>query len=156
MKNRKIKIGLTILFYTLTSSAFAQQYLWSTIDNDSLKNLNRHVPLSEVTEEVLKFYDRYELYYDFTGFTKETFLNSLQGGFTSEQKKKLEGIKELTVLAARTNLGKGSVVYVMCISKNNVNAIVFSNTPLVSGMDYLLTRSSKREKFEKWFKTLLN
>lgn len=157
MKN-KVKIGFIILLVTTVSSAFGQQLLWSTVEKDSLKELNQYVPISNVTEEVMKFYDYYKLYYDFTGFTKEAFLNSLPGGFGLDEKKKLDDIKESTVLAVRTNLGKGSVVFVMCVSQNNLNAVIFSNSALVSGMDYELTYSSdrEREKFTKWFKTLLN
>ena len=158
MVNKVIKIGCIILLLTSTSSAFGQQLLWSTVEKDSLKELKQYVPISDVTVEVMKFYDHYELYYDFTGFTKDAFLNSLPGGFSLDEKKKLDDIEELTVLAERTNLGQGSVVFVMCVGKNNLNAVVFSNTALISGMDFRLTYSSdsEREKFTRWFKTLLN
>ena len=57
MKNRIIKIGFAILLTTLTSSAFGQQYLWTTVKNDT--SGVKYVPLSNVTKEVLTFFDHY-------------------------------------------------------------------------------------------------
>lgn len=151
------KIGFSILLLTTTSSAFGQQLLWSTVEKDSLKELNLYVRIDSVTEKVLEFYDLYRLYYDFTGFSKDAAFDFGQI-LSSDERKKIEDIKDLTVIAVRANLGKGSFIVVYCINQNNFNAIIFSNTAFISGMDYMFTSSSdgEREKFTKWFKTLLN
>jgi len=141
------KYGFIIVFFIIASSAFGQQLLWSTKRNADIK----YVPLNNVTKEVLTFYDQYELYYDFTGFSKDRFIEFFDYGF--DDWKWLYDIEELTVFALRSNSGRGSVVLVMCISKNNVNTIVFSN--YVDG-DFIMTHRSDREKFSNWFKTLLN
>ena len=141
------KIGFFVLFLILTVSAFGQQFLWSTVKNDDVK----YVPLNNVTREVLTFYDQYRFYYDYSGFSKDRFIESFDYGF--EDWEWLYDIEELTVFALRSNSGRGSIVLVMCISKNNINTIIFSNT--VDG-DFVMTHSSDREKFANWFKTLLN
>jgi hypothetical protein len=135
------------LFSVLAISAFGQQFLWSTVQG----NDTRYVPLNNVTREVLNFYDQYRFYYDYSGFSKDRFIESFDYGF--EDWEWLYDIEELTVFALRSNSGRGSVVLVMCISKNNVNTIIFSNT--VEG-DFVMTYSSDKEKFANWFKTLLN
>lgn len=157
MKNKTTKFGLSILLLTIASSAFGQQLIWSTMEKDSLKELNQFVPINKVTEKVLEFYDYYKMYYDFTGFTKEAAFNFGQI-LSSDEQKKIEDITDLTVIAGRANLGQGSFVVVYCISKSNFNVILFSNTAFVSGMNYTFTSSSdrEREKFTIWFKSLLN
>jgi len=143
------KIGFTIFFLILTVSAFGQQFLWSTVKDKA----ERYVPLNNVTKEVLTFYDQYNRYYDFSGFSKDRFLDSFDYGF--EDWKWLYDIENLTVFALRSNSGRGSVVLVMIISKNNVNTLVFANNAEL-GYDYMLTGSYKRDQFINWFKTILN
>ena len=157
MKNM-VKMGLVVFLATAMSAAFGQQLLWSTAESDSLKGSNQYIPIDNVLGEVMKIYDYYTLYYDFAGFTKEAFLESVPAGVSIYERNKLDEIDKPTVLAIRTNLGRGSVVFVVCVSKDNVNSIVFSNSPMISGMDYRFTYSAdrEREKFKEWFKTLLN
>ena len=140
------KNGLIICFLILTSSLFGQQFLWSTLKS----NDEKYVSLNDVAKEVLNFYDQYKFYYDFSGFNKDRFIESFNYGFDAWEW--IYKIEELTVFALRSNSGRGSVVIVMCISKDNVNTIVFSNT-LES--DFIMTHESDREKFVRWFKTLL-
>jgi hypothetical protein len=142
------RIGFVGLFSIITIAAFGQQFLWSTVqDNDT-----QYVPLNNVIREVLNFYDQYEFYYDFSGFSKDRFIESFDYGF--EDWEWLYDIENLTIFALRSNSGRGSVVLVMCISKNNVNTIIFSNT---LEQDFIITHSgSKREQFANWFRTLLN
>lgn len=143
------KIGLIIFIAVLTSSAFGQQFLWSTVKNDTASV--KYVPINRVTNEVLSFYDHYDLYYDFAGFSKERFIDEMDYGFDDWEW--LNDINDLTVFALRSNTGEGSVVLIMCISKNNINMIIFSNN--VEG-SFQLTLASDKDKFAKWFKTLLN
>ena len=139
----------------LTSFAFGQQFLWSTKKDSVVK----HIPLEDVTNEVLEFFDHYDVYYDGAGFTKEGFFKMIESSQSyknsnapwKDLKKKIYEVNELTVFAFRHNLGKGSVVLVMCISKDNINLITFSNN---YERDAILTVD--REKFAKWFETLLN
>ena len=141
------RIIFFVIFTILTFSAYGQQFLWSTVQREGV----RYIPFNSVTREVLTFYDQYELYYDFTGFSKRRFIESFDYGF--EDWEWLNEIVEPTVFALRSNSGRGSVVLVMCISRDNVNTILFSNT--VDG-DFRMTHSSRREQFSNWFRTLLN
>lgn len=146
------KIGLIIGFIVLVSSAFGQQFLWSTVQDSTLK----YVPLNNVTNEVLKFYDHYDYYYDASGFSKDSFFEFVENFEISSDewkmiKKKIYDIEDLTVFALRDNLGRGSVVFVMCISKYNVNMLLFSNN---YEQDAIFT--TNRNKFANWFRTLLN
>jgi hypothetical protein len=148
------KIGFIICFVILNMSAFGQQFLWSTVKDATSK----YVPLENVTNEILIFYDYYEFYYDLSGFSKDGFLNSkpFKGSGVSNDtwnslKKKIYGVEDLTVFAFKTNEGRGSVVLVMCISKDNVDMICFSNTY----EDYALT-TIDRKRFKNWVNTLLH
>jgi hypothetical protein len=141
------KIGFMVLFLIVSFTVFGQQFLWSTIRN----NDTQYVPLNNVTREVLKFYDQYRFYYDFSGFSKDRFIEFFDYGFDDWEW--LYDIEDLTVFALRSNAGRGSVVLIMCISKDNVNTIIFSN--FVDG-DFIMTYDSDKEKFTNWFRTLLN
>ncbi len=137
----------------MISPLFGQQFLWSTeLDSDV-----PHIPLEKVTEEVLKYYDHYEFYYDGAGYSKDKFLETIFNyGDKSEGwkqfKDKIQAIKKVTVFAIRDNLGRGSVILVAAISEKNVNMVVFSN---YYENDPILTIPFEREKFSKWFTTLL-
>jgi hypothetical protein len=141
------KIGFLFLFFILTVSVFGQQFLWSTLRDKA----ERFVPINNVTREVLEFYDQYELYLDYSGFSKDRFIESFDYGF--DDWSWLYDINELTVFALRSNSGRGSIVMVMCISNNNVNTIIFSNN---YEPGCIFTHSTGREKFLRWFRTLLN
>jgi hypothetical protein len=153
LKKRKLKIiGLIIFLGIFTASAFSQQFLWSTAEGDSL--YQEYVPLISVTKEVTKFYDHYDHYYDLAGFSKERFMEEIDFGF--EDWLWLNDIKNPTVFAVRSNEGDGSIVLVMCVSEDNINLIIFSNHTIDYNTNYESTYSNAKEKFEKWFKTLLN
>jgi hypothetical protein len=143
------KIGFIICFLVLSSSIFGQQILWSTVKNIE----GKYVPLSKVTNEVLELYDQYQYYYDFSGFSKDVFLERFNNADW------INDIEELTVFAMRANdyavLGEGqnSFVIVFCVSKNNVNMLSFTNSYESGG---IRTYSSDRNKFLRWFRTLLN
>lgn len=149
-----------ILFLALAlsfSTLFGQQLLWTT----SEKSGEKYIPIENINEKVLNFYEHYKFYYDGTGYSKEGFTKSFQN---SDAYKKvtnksiweelytiIKEIKKPTVLAFKDNPGNGSIVFVICITKDNVNIITFSNK-LES--DAISTGGDK-ESFLKWFKTLL-
>lgn len=152
------KLVLIFFFIVFTATAFGQQFLWTTLRDSATK----YVPLENVTEKVLEFYDHYEFYYDGSGYSKDGFFKMFEGSKSFKNsntsrwkvlKKKIYEIDSLTVIAFKSNLGQGSVILVMCISKENVNLISFSNN---YEQDAILTYSTDREKFAKWFKTLLD
>jgi len=151
----KIRFIFCLIF--LTSTAYGQQFLWSTVKDSTSK----YVPIDSVSSKVLEFYDHYEYYYDGAGYNKDGFVKSFEGSQSYKNsstsgwknfKKKIYEIKDLAVFAIRLNSGQGSVVMVLCISKENVNMIVFSNT---YERDAIQIIPYEREKFAKWFKTLL-
>ncbi|MCL1969654.1 MAG: hypothetical protein FWF65_08935, partial [Bacteroidetes bacterium] len=148
------KIGFIISFIVLVSSVFGQQFLWSTVKDSTSK----YLPLDNVTSEVLNFYDQYKYYYDLAGFSKDGFFEFVKKSEKNsidwkQLKKKIENIEDLTVFAFRGNLGRGSVVFIMCISKDDVNMLLFSNT---CEADAIITSNYNREKFANWFRTLNN
>ena len=53
-----------LLLVTLTSSVFGQQSLWTTVKNDNDTSGTKYVPLTNVTKEVLTFYDQYDYYFE--------------------------------------------------------------------------------------------
>lgn len=151
------KFLLIFSFVVFTATAFGQQFLWTTLKDSTTK----YVPLENVTNKVLEFYDQYKFYYDGSGYSKDGFFKmfessqSYKNSNTSrwkDLKKKIYAMDSLTVIAFKSNLGQGSVILVMCISKENVNLISFSNN---YEKDTLFTHSTEKQKFSKWFKTLL-
>ena len=151
------KTGFIFCFMFLASSVFGQQFLWTTV-KDTVNKWEKYVPLDNVTSEVLNYYDLYEFYFDGSGFSKDGFFEFIEKFENNSDdwgvlKKKIYEIGDLTVFAFKGNSGQGSFVFVMCISKNNVNLIMFSNN---YEPGCIMTHGSEREKFTKWFKTLLN
>ena len=144
------KFILPILFTLLTSYIHGQQFLWSTIENDSINE--KHIPLEYVNNEILKFYDHYEKHYDLSGFSKKRFIEEIDYGF--DDWKWINDITELTVFAMRSNIGSGSVVLVMFISEKNINLIIFSNEILDRNFRDISNYEFEREKFEIWINTL--
>jgi hypothetical protein len=144
------KIGYIIFLAVFTTSAFGQQFLWSTINKDGVYQ----VPLNRVAEEVLKFYDHYKLYYDYSGYSKKRFIEEIADGF--DDIRDLNNITEFTDYAVKSNLGYGSFVLVACISEENVDMILFSNTAIEGNFSFEQTHSYERDRFVRWFKMLIN
>ena len=145
------KALFVFIFLIIISSAYGQQALWSTVrDNDT-----RYVTLNNVTREVLIFYEQYRNYLDYSGFSKDRFIEMFDYGF--EDWSWLYDIEELTVFALRSNDGQGSVVLVMIVSKENVNTLIFTNSYERGVMStYNGSIASEKDKFTRWFRTLLN
>ncbi len=148
---KKIQILFCFLFFN--SIVFGQQILWTTIENTSSK----YVAKENVANEVLGFYNHYRFYNDGSGYTKSNFLNAIEKyGDKSEKwnsfKQSILKIENLTVFAIRSNTGYGSIVLVICVTKENVNFVSFSNnsesgSQLASGID--------EKEFSNWFQSLL-
>lgn len=147
MKN----IGFVILLLTLTTSSFGQQYLWSTVKNDS--SHVKYVPLSNITKEVVTFYNQYNYYFDLSGFSKKRFIEEINYGF--DDWTWLNDIKDLTVYAVRSNTGSSSVVMIICVSRDNVNLILFSSD-IMAHENPQATDPYDKDKFVRWFKTIMN
>ncbi len=143
------KLGLIIFLSLLTTYVSGQQFLWTTTKNDS--SGVKYVPLSNVTKEVLVFCEQYKYYFDLTGFSKERFIEKINYGFGDWNW--LYGINDLTVSALKSNTGRGSLIMVMCISKDNVDLLIFSNDILLHDNPQ---NTYNKEKFAKWFKTILD
>ena len=144
--------GLALFFSLLTSLTFGQQFLWSTFEQDSIAE--EYIPIEYVTNEVLKFYDHYEMHYDFSGFSKKRFMEEADYGF--DDLKWINEISELTVFALRSNMGRGSIVLVMFVSDVNLNLLIFSNNVVEGDFNYIPNDEYDRGKFENWLKTLMN
>lgn len=149
---KKIQILFCFLFFN--SIVFGQQILWTTIENTSSK----YIAKENVANEVLNFYNHYQYYNDGSGYTKSNFLNAIEKyGDKSEKwnsfKQTILKIENLTVFAIRSNTGYGSIVLIICVTKDNVNFVSFSNnlergSQMANGID--------EKEFSNWFQTLLN
>lgn len=133
-------------------SSFGQQFLWST-NNDTL---SKHIPLEQVSDEILKFYDHYEFYHDGAGYNKDTFFKEIgkyEGNSSSWNsfKNEIRKIEELTVFVMRANSGNGSEVLVLFVTKDNLNMLEFSNS---YESDRIMTLDYERDKFINWLETL--
>ena len=126
------KLVLIFCFTLFATTVFSQQFLWSTLKDSTTK----FVPIKDVTEKVLEFYDQYKFYYDGSGYTKEAFLKSFESSQAFKNinssrwqviKKKINEIDSLTVMAFKSNSGSGSSILVMCITKENIETVTFSN-----------------------------
>ncbi|MBT8395290.1 MAG: hypothetical protein KJN66_10630, partial [Bacteroidia bacterium] len=102
---------LPIFFIFMTASVSGQQFLWSTIEKDTISE--KQIPVAYVTNEILKFYDHYKNHYDLSGFSKERFIEEIDYGFSDLNW--INDISELEVFAFRSNIDSGSVVLVMFI-----------------------------------------
>lgn len=146
---------LFIALFFISHVMFGQQYLWSTAKiNSATVEFSKIISMDKVPDEVLKFYDVYRGYHDLSGYSKEAFMKEAMADLTKLTW--LTEIEESTVFAIRANSGSGSYVAVICVSKKNVNAIVFSNSAIRDGGDYNFAMAMDPEKFTRWFKTLLN
>lgn len=152
------KITFIIFLTVLTSSAFSQQFLWSTT-KDTVFNSMRYVPVDNALSEVLKFYEQYQFYFDGSGYSKDGFFKTFENSqsFKSSNnarwaklKKKIYSIDNLTVLAFKDNLGHGSIIIVVCVTKDNVDMLSFSNNYESNSIPTV-----EKEKFTKWFRSFI-
>jgi hypothetical protein len=141
------KIVFFVCFFVSAFFAFGQQALWSTVKGSDVK----YVALGGVPKEVSDLYDQYDYYYDFSGFDKDTFTETFDDGTGSWEW--VYTINTMTVVAVKVYIEGGSVVYVVCVGKNGVDMIAFSNVVDEGNIE---TAQSRKARFEKWFKTLLN
>ena len=144
----------------------AQQFLWATSSkgmtvNSGIKIIN----LQDVHKEILGYYEMYDYYYDLSGFSKEGYFKKYESSNSfkstdklkwNEFKKTVNGINELTVSCIKTNDGNTSSIIVFIYSKNNFDAIVFSNKS-EDGLIYTFNSNNDREKsrFLKYLESLL-
>jgi hypothetical protein len=146
------KYYFIICCLVFSTSSFGQQFLWSTANESAAK----YVPLKDVSNEILKFYDYYDFYIDGAGYNKDTFFKLLgkYGGNTkswNDFKNEIRKIEKLTVFAIRANSGKGSEILVIFITKDNVNILSFTNS---FDSDVQIRYPHKRKEFEDWLETL--
>ncbi len=153
MRNKMKKTVFALLLVALTSSVFGQQSLWATVKSSNDTSGTKYVSLTDVTKEVLTFYDQYDYYFDLSGYSKKRFIEEINYGF--DDWNWLYDIKDLTVFALKSNAGRGSLIMVMSVSKDNVNLLLFSND-IILHENPQRTVSYEKDKFARWFKTLLN
>lgn len=145
---------LALPFSTLS----AQQLLWTT----SEKSGEKYIPIETVSDKVLDFHEHYRYYYDGSGFSKNSFIKSFESSNSykkisdesvwKELKEIVKTINTPTVVAFKDNLGNGSVVFVICITKENVDMLSFSNNYEDNA---LLTHETDEDEFKKWFNSFL-
>jgi len=129
--------------------AFGQQFLWSTTElKDSSVNL---VAINNVAQKVMDYYDFYEYYYDLTGFSRDGFKEFLKKNTETANAIQWDPtvtFDEPTAFAFKANDGRGSVVIVMLLQKENIDLILFSSN-IEQGAKS--ANSFERPKFIKWF-----
>lgn len=150
---------LILILLLLPSLSFAQQLLWTTIKVDS-SDL-KYVPLEKAPQEVLKYYNTYNRFYDGSGFSKEAYVKTYVNTENSEHslfgnmgdsESSLDHIKEPTVMALKLNDGSGSYVSIVYIDENNVDVIAFSNALIMPRMEY--TGFNNLDKFKELFSNI--
>lgn len=158
------KILITTIFYFVLgfygSSVMGQQFLWTTnpkglFTNSPMKVISK----DEVKNKLLDYYESYKFYYDYTGFTKEGFFDKFKEYIVGNDNSKWEVFKksfsqtdELTISSIKGNLGNGSVIMILIVSKNNFDMIVFSNE---IDKGYISTFKWEIDKFIKFYKSLI-
>lgn len=160
------KTIFTILIYTflgiLGTNVYGQQFLWTTNKNNIFTNSEiKVIPKEDVINKLLGYYENYECYFDFTGFSKEGFLKKYINSIVGNDKKKMElfknsiyKIKDLNITSIKGNLGNGSLIMILIVSKNNFDMIVFSNEP---DKGFIITDDSEegKNKFVKFYNSLI-
>ncbi|PPL02677.1 hypothetical protein [Parapedobacter indicus] len=146
-----MKALLPILFM-LPCYAFGQQFLWSTMEPVELAETNVNlITIDDVNEKVMDYYDFYDYYYDLTGFSRDGFKAFLEKNTetaNSIQWDPAMTFNKPTAFAFKANDGRGSLVIVMLIQKENIDLILFSSN-LEQGAKS--ATSAERHKFTKWF-----
>jgi hypothetical protein len=159
-------IVICIFQFLGSKNVAAQQFLWATSSkgitlNSGIKIIN----LQEVHKEILGYYEMYDYYYDLSGFSKEGYFEKYESSNSfkttdklkwNELKKTVNGISELTVSCIKTNDGNTSSVIVFIYSKNNFDAIVFSNKIETGHIStYNSNSDTDKRRFLKYLESLL-
>ncbi len=153
------KLLFIVLILTLGSlkstQVYGQQFLWST--SKEITDV-KSIPLTDVKGKVMEYFDTYQFYVDNTGYDVESF-NKFIELFDSETKiKKLKdelskSDTDKLVICVKGNSNNSSVISVIIMSKKNLDIINFTNGILTKGIQP--TGSYSKNKFEKWFNTLM-
>lgn len=164
----KFILVFIICFFQIivSKNVAAQQFLWVT--NPRGMNVNpgiKFISLQDVHKEILSYYEMYDYYYDLSGFSKEGYFKKYESSSSfkttdklkwNEFKKTVNSINELTVSCIKTNDGNGSSIIVFIYSKNNFDAIVFSNKIEYGSIDtYNSNSEPHKSRFLKYLESLL-
>jgi hypothetical protein len=162
MKKIFVTTFFCFVFGLISSSVNGQQFLWTTNKNNIFTNSEiKVIPKEDVINKLLEYYENYECYFDFTGFSKEGFLKKYINSIVGNDKKKMElfknsiyKIKDLNITSIKGNLGNGSLIMILIVSKNNFDMIVFSNEP---DKGFIITDDSEegKNKFVKFYNSLI-
>jgi hypothetical protein len=159
-------IVICVFQFLGSNNVSAQQFLWATSSkgmtvNSGIKIIN----LQEVYKQILDYYEMYDYYYDLSGFSKEGYFEKYESSNSfkstdklkwNEFKKTVNGINELTVSCIKTNDGNTSSVIVFIYSKNNFDAIVFSNKIETGHIStYNSNSDTDKRRFLKYLESLL-
>lgn len=143
--------SLIVILFLLPSLVFGQQFLWSTAQEGELKDNDvTLIPIENVTDRVLSYYDFYEYYNDLSGFSKDGFEEFLKIDLktaNSIQWNSKMAYEEPTAFAFKGNDGRGSFVVILFLQKDNIDLIVFSND---IGQGSISANYGGRGKFVNW------
>jgi len=157
-----------LLFVSLNS--FGQQYLWTTNPNGLFPNSDMKViPKNQVLEKLETYFQTYDYYYDFTGFTKDGFFKEFEGSSTYKTssvvnknkwvlfKKSVREIKETTIICIKSNDGNGSSISILVVNKNNFDSFRFSNRGMLFGSisTYNGRNEDEKNRFIKFYRSLI-
>jgi hypothetical protein len=160
-----MKTYLSILFLFFSLNSFGQQFLWTTNKNGLFPNSDMKVISNDEVVDKLKFYyETYDSYYDGTGFTKEGFFKMFEtsNSFKTTNKnnwelfkKSITEINDLTISCIKYNEGKGSIIAILIVNKDNFDQIMFVNNPTEKGYILTLGLIVGFPKFEKFYNSLI-
>lgn len=154
MKKFLFVIGVVVFSTLKSSDVFGQQFLWST--SKEITDV-KSIPLTNVKEKVLEYYDTYDYYVDNTGYDIEGFNKFIE---IFEKDSKIKKLKEelskndtkKLVLCVKGNSNNSSVTSVIIMGEKNFDIINFTNGGLTGIQP---TGNYRKVKFEKWFNTLM-
>jgi hypothetical protein len=150
----KFLILLSLSIFSIQS--YSQEIIWTT--DQSIMKAESTVTIKKAIHKVLEYYDIYDYYYDNTGYSKEEYFkknfenDSLKLSYSSIINL-YNKIDKIFILAIRIPSSIGSVVSVICVDKHSVHTIDFTNRLMLG---FNMTNSTDRNKFEKWFRAIVD
>ena len=164
-KNRIIGF-FCFLFLIAQTNVAGQQFLWTTNSNGMFaKSDFKVISIDDVSEKLLEYYELYDNYYDISGFSKDGFFKKFESSISYkysdkakwiELKKAILNEKNISISCLKFNEGNSSSVMVYIITKDNFDAIKFSNTSEQGRIStYNSNSDSEKQRFIKFYNSLI-
>jgi hypothetical protein len=146
--------SILLILTLIQSDLFGQQKLWTSIKERPDTSV-KYIPINNVEEKIMEYYELYENYVDLTGMNKEEFKGRVGNKWWDKLKSEME-LEKHVFFSMKGNNGNGSIIFVLIWSKQKLDIIGFSNQ-FVDGSipTYNGKVEEDKERFKKWYKTLV-